>query len=77
VTERRPKPLVILKYLDNATDPWDFALPAATLAAYQTGGYKQYFPTTALVGKSANKYVVSFQFDSNGKISGRLYGRQL
>jgi cell division protein FtsB len=59
-----------LKYLDGATDPWNFDLPAATLTPYQSGDYKQYFPTTAYVGKSANNYVISFQFDSNGKISG-------
>lgn len=59
-----------LKYLDSATAPWDFALPAATITKYQAGDYKQYFPTTALVGKSANNYVISFQFDSNAKISG-------
>ncbi|MBI2008994.1 hypothetical protein HYS84_01110 [Candidatus Saccharibacteria bacterium] len=59
-----------LEYLNNATDPWDFALASATLAKYQSGDYKQYFPATALVGQSANDYVVSFQFDSSGKISG-------
>jgi len=59
-----------LKYLDSATDPWNFALPAATLSEYQSGDYKQYFPTTALVGKAANNYVVSFSFNDSGKISG-------
>lgn len=59
-----------LEYLNSATDPWDFALASATLAKYQAGDYKQYFPTTALVGQSANDYVVSFQFDNAGKISG-------
>lgn len=59
-----------LKYLDAGTAPWDFALSAATITKYQAGSYKQYFPTTALVGKSANNYVVSFQFDSGAKISG-------
>lgn len=49
---------------------WDFALPAATLAKYQAGDYKQYFPSTAFVGLSSKKYVVSFQFDSNAKING-------
>ena len=58
-----------LKYIEDA-DAWDFALPAATLSKYQAGDYKQYFPTTALVGQSANNYVVSFQFDSSAKISG-------
>ena len=59
-----------LEYLNNATNPWDFALASATLSKYQSGDYKQYFPATALVGQSANNYVVSFQFDSNGKING-------
>jgi hypothetical protein len=59
-----------LKYLDSGTSPWDFALASATLSKWQAGTYKQYFPTTALVGKSANNYVTSFQFDENAKISG-------
>lgn len=59
-----------LEYLDDATDPWDFDLPAATLDSYQAGDYKQYFPATALVGKSADDFVISFQFDSSAKISG-------
>jgi hypothetical protein len=59
-----------LKYIDNATDPWDFALPSDTLSEYRGGDYKQYFPNTAYVGKSANKYVISFQFDAAGKING-------
>jgi hypothetical protein len=59
-----------VKYLDSGTDPWNFDLPATTIDGYQTGDYKQYFPDTAFVGKSANDYVVSFQFDSAGKING-------
>jgi len=59
-----------LSYLDDATDPWNFNLPAATIDGYQAGGYKQYFPETALVGKAANGYVVSFTFNSDAKISG-------
>jgi uncharacterized protein HemX len=57
-------------YVSGGTEPWNFALPAATLAQYQAGDYKQYFPASALVGKSANDYVISFQFDSAGKING-------
>ena len=57
-------------YVKDGTAPWNFALPAATLATYQSGSYSQYFPTSAYVGKSANNYVISFQFDSHGKISG-------
>ena len=59
-----------LEYLNNATDPWDFDLASTTLAKYQSGDYKQYFPATAFVGQSANDYVISFQFDSSGKING-------
>ena len=60
-----------LSYINPGGDnTWDFALPTATLSAYQAGFYKQYFPTTALVGKSSDDHVVSFQFDSTGKISG-------
>lgn len=59
-----------IKYLDSGNDPWDFDLSAATITDYQSGDYKQYFPATAHVGKSANNYVVSFQFDGDSKISG-------
>lgn len=68
--ERTPTQAVAdLAYLDGATDPWNFALAATTLGGYQTGDYAKYFPTTALVGKSANNYVVSFSFDNDGNIS--------
>lgn len=59
-----------LKYLDSATDPWNFSLNATTLSKYQTGDYKDYFKTNSVVGKSANNYVISFNFDSAGKING-------
>ena len=59
-----------LAYLDSATDPWDFSLSAATLTDYQTGDYKAYFKTNSVVGKSANDYVISFNFNSSGKING-------
>ena len=71
VGERTPTQAVNdVKYLNNGTDPWDFSLPAATIDGYQAGDYKSYFPNGALIGKSANNYVVSFTFDSAGKISG-------
>lgn len=57
-----------LDYLDSGTDPWNFDLPAKTIDNYQAGDYKQYFPDGALVGRSANDYVVSFSFSDNGKI---------
>lgn len=69
--ERTPAQAVVdIKYLDSGTDPWDFDLTAATIDSYQTGDYKQYFTDGALVGKSANDYVVSFSFNNSGKISG-------
>lgn len=59
-----------LKYLDSGTDPWNFALASAVINGYQDGDYAQYFPVEALVGKSANDYVVSFVFNNSGKIIG-------
>ena len=71
VGDRTPAQAVSdIKYLNSGTDPWDFSLPAATIDGYQAGDYKSYFPNGALIGKSANNYVVSFTFDSAGKISG-------
>lgn len=58
-----------LAYLNAATSPWDFALPAATIASYDAGFYTTYFDDNTYVGKSANNYVVSFDFDSCGKIN--------
>ncbi len=58
-----------LKYLDAATDPWNFDLPAATLSSYRNGDYASYVPLTAVIGQSANNYVVSFQTNTSGKIA--------
>lgn len=59
-----------LDYLKSATGTWDFALPKATLDSYAVGTYKSHFPANALVGKSGtNNYVVSFSFNSAGKVS--------
>lgn len=57
-----------LDYLNAATSPWNFALSAATLITYKNGFYGQYFGTNTIVGKSANKYVVSFGVNSSNKI---------
>lgn len=57
-----------LKYLNSATNPWNFALPAATISAWSSGGYSSYISTDSLVGKSANNYVVAFSFDCSGEI---------
>lgn len=58
-----------LTYLDPGTDPWNFAVPAATLAQWRAGSYASYFPVSAVVGRSANNYVVAFGFNSAGKIN--------
>lgn len=57
-----------LAYLQAATSPWNFSLPAATLDSYKAGFYKDYFGTNTIVGKSANDYVVSFGVNNAGKI---------
>ena len=59
-----------LAYIADATDPWNFALDAATLAEYKTGDYTQYFSDDSIVGVSADNKVVVFNFDSAGKIDG-------
>lgn len=70
VGDRTPAQAVSdIVYIKDGTAPWNFNLPAATLAAYRASSYGQYFPTNAIVGKSANNYVISFSFNSAGKIS--------
>ena len=54
---------------DNTMWDYNFALPAATLAGYRAGSYKQYFPATAVIGKASNDKLVAFSFDCNAKIS--------
>lgn len=58
-----------LDYLNSGTEPWDFKLSAAVLDSYLKGSYKEYFSETSLTGKSNNKYIVSFDFDCDAKIS--------
>lgn len=59
-----------LDYLNSATDPWDFDLPAATIDDWQTGDYASYFPDTLrVIGRSANSYVVVFKFNASEKIT--------
>lgn len=59
-----------LNYISTAVSPWNFSLDSATLAKYAAGSYKTYFLTDSLVGKSSDGYVISFNFDTTGKISG-------
>lgn len=59
----------ITTFIADATAPWNFELAASVLSSYGQGSYKQYFPSTALVGKSANNKVISFGFDASTKIN--------
>jgi hypothetical protein len=58
-----------LDYLSSATAPWNFSLSAGVLNVWKAGSYAQYFSATSYAGESANKYVVSFDFNSCGKIN--------
>ncbi|MFZ2125670.1 MAG: hypothetical protein WA087_01825 [Candidatus Saccharimonadales bacterium] len=58
----------ITAFIADATSPWDFELTASVLGSYGKGYYAQYFPGSAIVGKSANNKVISFSFDCDGKI---------
>jgi hypothetical protein len=57
----------ITNFISTVTE-WDFDLPASTLSTYSSGGYTEYFPSIAEVGKSTTNKVISFSFDCNGKI---------
>lgn len=64
----KDKAIAQLSYLNAATEPWNFALSAATLAKYKEGSYKSYLSDDVIFGVSANKYFVSFRLNSAGKI---------
>ena len=60
----------VTSFITGATSPWDFALASSVLSSYEaSSSHGKYFPTIAIVGKSANNKVISFSFDSTGKIS--------
>lgn len=58
-----------LAYLFPA-ESWDFALPEATLKAWASGDYAQYFPTGVLVAKSNGGKVVAFTFSDEKTVTG-------
>ena len=62
--------LTITVWLDRGISHEYYMRRAWGIDGYQAGDYKSYFPNGALIGKSANNYLVSFTFDSAGKISG-------
>lgn len=58
-----------LEYFQDATRPWRFDLPADTLKAYgKSQYYGQYFDENTYVGRAESGEVVSFHFNSDGKI---------
>ena len=59
----------VTDYIKDANSPWNFALPEATINDYSSGDYAQYFPSGALVGKSADDMVISFTFNNAGDVS--------
>ena len=71
VGDRTPTQAVsdITSYISSSTDPWNFALAKTVTDNYAKGNYAQYFPSIAVIGKSANGIVISFSFDCNGKIN--------
>lgn len=72
--ERTPTQAIAdLEYLDDADTPWNFALESSTLDEWASGDYSAYFPDDALVGRSADGYVVSVQFNDAGAITDIFY----
>ena len=48
-----------LAYVSGSTG-WNWNLDDATLAAFRAGTYKNYFPDDAIIGQSAESYVIAF-----------------
>lgn len=57
-----------LEYTHSATGPWDFNLPAVTVAAYDAGFYTDYFDANTYVGRAASGMVIAFDFVCGDKI---------
>ncbi len=55
----RDNAVIDLDYVNEATN-WKWNLDAATLARFRAGAYRDSFPTGAIVGESAEGYVISF-----------------
>ena len=48
-----------LAYVSGSTG-WNWDLDDATLSAFRAGTYKNYFPDDAIIGQSAESYVIAF-----------------
>lgn len=62
--------LRITNFIKDATTPWNFDLTDTVKESYTKLDYKM--SNNLVIGKSANGKVISFTFDSNGKISSVL-----
>lgn len=70
VGDRTPDQAVTdMAYLNGGAAPWNFALPAATIAAWEAGFYTNYFDANTVVGKAADGMVVAIDFNDCGKIN--------
>ena len=58
-----------LNYLNGSSGAWNWNLTPEQLAQYQQGNNAQYFGNNAIVGQSANGYVVSIIVDDNGQVT--------
>lgn len=58
-----------LNYLNGSSGAWNWSLTPEQLAQYQQGNNAQYFGSNAIVGQSANGYVVSIVVDDNGQVT--------
>jgi hypothetical protein len=60
----RDQAVTDLEYL-RAEGEWEWDLDAETLEAFRAGPYEERFPEDAVVGRSADGYVVSFDPDGD------------
>jgi hypothetical protein len=62
-----------MEYTHSATGPWDFNLPAGTIASYDAGFYTDYFGANTLVGKASSGMVVAFEFNCDGSKINKIF----
>ena len=58
-----------LNYLNGSSGGWNWNLTPEQLAQYQQGSNAQYFGSNAVVGQSANGYVVSIIVNDSGQVT--------
>lgn len=58
-----------LNYLNGSSGGWNWNLTPEQLAQYQQGSNAQYFGSNAVIGQSANGYVVSIIVDDGGQVT--------